>query len=222
MEYRIETDTMGEVQVPAERYWGAQTQRSLTNFRIGDIRMPREVIHAFALLKKAAAAVNVDLAGLEEEKARLIAAVCDEILAGELDDEFPLVVFQAASATQRNIAGNEATRKRASALAGRELGSREPVHPTDDVSRSQSSNDTFPTAMHIAAVLAITRQLLPRVQKLRDAADAQAREFRDIVKIGRTHLMDATPLTLGQEFSGYVAQLDKGMEAVRATLDRKS
>ena len=218
MEFRIEKDTMGEVRVPADRYWGAQTQRSLGNFRIGEDRMPMEVIRAFAILKNAAAQVNVELAGLEADKADLIARVCAEIQAGELDDEFPLVVFQTGSGTQSNMNVNEVISNRASVLGGRELGGEKLVHPNDDVNRSQSSNDTFPTAMHIAATLAITDELLPKVRRLRDALDGKAREFTDIIKIGRTHLMDATPLTLGQEFSGYVAQLDKGMEAVSASL----
>ncbi len=218
MEFRIEKDTMGEVRVPAGRYWGAQTQRSLGNFRIGDDRMPTEVIRAFAILKNAAAQVNVELAGLEADKAELIASVCAEIEAGELDDEFPLVVFQTGSGTQSNMNVNEVISNRASVLGGKELGGEKLVHPNDDVNRSQSSNDTFPTAMHIAATLAISDGLLPRVSRLRDALAEKAEEFRDIIKIGRTHLMDATPLTLGQEFSGYVAQLDKGMEAVSATL----
>lgn len=218
MKFRIEKDTMGEVQVPADRYWGAQTQRSLGNFRIGTDRMPVQVIRAFAILKKAAALVNVELAGLESDKAELIGRVCDEIQAGELDDEFPLVVFQTGSGTQSNMNVNEVISNRASVLGGEQLGGEKLVHPNDDVNRSQSSNDTFPTAMHIAATLAISDELLPRVQGLRDALDAKAQEFAGIVKIGRTHLMDATPLTLGQEFSGYVAQLDKGMEAVTATL----
>ena len=218
MEFRIEKDTMGEVRVPADRYWGAQTQRSLGNFRIGDERMPIEVIRAFAILKNAAAQVNVELAGLEADKAELIARVCAEIQAGELDEEFPLVVFQTGSGTQSNMNVNEVISNRASVLGGQELGGEKLVHPNDDVNRSQSSNDTFPTAMHIAATLAISDRLLPQVSRLRDALDAKAREFSGIIKIGRTHLMDATPLTLGQEFSGYVAQLDKGMEAVSATL----
>ena len=218
MDYRIEKDTMGQVEVPADKYWGAQTQRSLNNFRIGTIRMPIEVIHAFAVLKKAAALTNVELAGLEADKAELIGRVCDEILAGELDDQFPLVVFQTGSGTQSNMNVNEVICNRSSSLAGEEVGSRKPVHPNDDVNRSQSSNDTFPTAMHIAATIAITGQLLPKVQRLRDALAAKSEEFAGLVKIGRTHLMDATPLTLGQEFSGYVTQLDKGMEAIRNTL----
>ncbi len=217
-EFRIEKDTMGEVQVPAHRYWGAQTQRSVQNFRIGSERMPIEVVHAFGILKKAAARVNVELAGLEASKAELIGRACDEITAGRLDDEFPLVVFQTGSGTQSNMNVNEVISNRASVLGGNELGGEKLVHPNDDVNRSQSSNDTFPTAMHIAASLNITQRLLPALQRLRDGLDAKAREFEGIVKIGRTHLMDATPLTLGQEFSGYVAQLDKGMEAVRDTL----
>jgi len=218
MKFRTETDTMGEVQVPAEKYWGAQTQRSLENFPIGEVRMPREVIHAFAVLKKAAAQVNAELADLETGKAELIGRVCDEISAGEHDGEFPLVVFQTGSGTQSNMNVNEVISNRASVLAGEERGSRTPVHPNDDVNRSQSSNDTFPTAMHIAAVRGLTGHLLPRVARLRDALAEKTREFEGIVKIGRTHLMDATPLTLGQEFSGYVTQLDKSIEALRNTL----
>jgi fumarate hydratase class II len=222
MAYRTEKDTLGEVQVPAGNYWGAQTQRSLSNFRIGGQRMPLEIIHAFAILKKAAANVNVELAGFPAEKAELIGRVADEILAGKLDDQFPLVVWQTGSGTQSNMNVNEVISNRASELAGFELGSGQPVHPNDDVNKSQSSNDTFPTAMHIAAVLGITRQLLPEVGRLRDTLAAKAEEFAGIVKIGRTHLMDATPLTLGQEFSGYATQLSKGIEAVESTLPHLS
>jgi fumarate hydratase class II len=222
MDHRIEKDTLGEVQVPADRYWGAQTQRSLQNFRIGGQRMPLEVIHAFAILKKAAALTNVELAGFPPEKAELIGRVADEIISGRHDDEFPLVVWQTGSGTQSNMNVNEVIANRASELAGFERGSGTPVHPNDDVNKSQSSNDTFPTAMHIAAVLGITRQLLPAVTQLRDTLAAKAQDFAGIVKIGRTHLMDATPLTLGQEFSGYAAQLSKGLEAVINTLPHLS
>jgi fumarate hydratase class II len=222
MAYRIEKDTLGEVRVPSERYWGAQTQRSLENFRIGDQRMPLEVIHAFAILKKAAATVNAELTDFPARKAELIGQVADEILAGKLDDEFPLVVWQTGSGTQSNMNVNEVISNRASELAGNERGSQVPVHPNDDVNKSQSSNDTFPTAMHIAAVLGISRELLPAVTTLRDTLAAKAEAFAGIVKIGRTHLMDATPLTLGQEFSGYATQLSKGIEAVRNTLPHLS
>jgi fumarate hydratase class II len=222
MAYRIEKDTLGEVRVPSERYWGAQTQRSLENFRIGDQRMPLEVIHAFAILKKAAATVNAELTDFPARKAELIGQVADEILAGKLDDEFPLVVWQTGSGTQSNMNVNEVISNRASELAGNERGSQVPVHPNDDVNKSQSSNDTFPTAMHIATVLGISRELLPAVTTLRDTLAAKAEAFAGIVKIGRTHLMDATPLTLGQEFSGYATQLSKGIEAVRNTLPHLS
>jgi fumarate hydratase class II len=216
--YRIEKDTLGEVRVPADRYWGAQTQRSLENFRIGGQRMPIEIIRAFAVLKKAAALVNVRLAGLPEEKARLIARVCDEVLAGELDEHFPLVVWQTGSGTQTNMNVNEVVANRAIELAGGELGSKSPVHPNDDVNRSQSSNDTFPTAMHIAAFEALADEVLPSARQLHLALLAKAEEFGRVVKIGRTHLMDATPLTLGQEFSGYAAQVDKSIEAIEHSL----
>jgi len=202
MEYRVEKDTLGEVRVPADRYWGAQTERSRQNFKIGGQRMPIEVIRGFAVLKKAAAQVNAELAGLERDKADLIARVCDEILAGDLDDHFPLVVWQTGSGTQTNMNVNEVVANRASELAGQPLGSKTPVHPNDDVNRSQSSNDTFPTAMHIAAYDKLAGHTLPAMRRLQAALAAKAREFAGIVKIGRTHLMDATPLTLGQEFGG--------------------
>ena len=219
MEYRIEKDTLGEVRVPSDRYWGAQTQRSLQNFRIGGQRMPIEVIRAFALLKKAAAATNVELTDVPADKAEIIARVCDEILAGELDDHFPLVVWQTGSGTQSNMNVNEVISNRAIRLLGGELGSKTPIHPNDDVNKSQSSNDTFPTAMHIAAYIALVEHTLPQLERLQQALDAKAREFMDIVKIGRTHLMDATPLTLGQEFSGYATQVKKGIETVRHSLE---
>lgn len=217
--YRIEKDTLGDVQVPADRYWGAQTQRSRENFRIGGQRMPIEVIRAFAVLKKAAARVNVRLADLPQDKADAIAAVCDEILTGELDDHFPLVVWQTGSGTQTNMNVNEVVSNRAIERLGGEMGSKKPIHPNDDVNRSQSSNDTFPTAMHIAAYTTLVEHTLPRVRRLQQTFASKADTFSDIVKIGRTHLMDATPLTLGQEFSGYAAQLAKGVEAIENTLE---
>ena len=218
MEYRIEKDTLGEVRVPADRYWGAQTERSRQNFKIGGQRMPIEVIRGFAVLKKAAAQVNAELAGLERDKADLIARVCDEILAGDLDDHFPLVVWQTGSGTQTNMNVNEVVANRASELAGQPLGSKTPVHPNDDVNRSQSSNDTFPTAMHIAAYDKLAGHTLPAMRRLQAALAAKAREFAGIVKIGRTHLMGATPLTLGQEFGGYTTQVAKSIEAVEGAL----
>src|SRR5690606_18827241 len=218
MEYRIEKDTLGEVRVPADRYWGAQTERSRQNFKIGGQRMPIEVIRGFAVLKKAAAQVNAELAGLERDKADLIARVCDEILAGDLDDHFPLVVWQTGSGTQTNMNVNEVVANRASELAGQPLGSKTPVHPNDDVNRSQSSNDTSPTAMHIAAYDKLAGHTLPAMRRLQAALAAKAREFAGIVKIGRTHLMDATPLTLGQEFGGYTTQVAKSIEAVEGAL----
>jgi fumarate hydratase class II len=222
MVYRIEKDTLGEVQVPADRYWGAQTQRSLENFPIGDERMPIEIVRAFAVLKKAAALVNVELAGLEAEKARVITDVCDEIIQGKLDDHFPLVVWQTGSGTQSNMNINEVIANRATEILGGDLGSTIPIHANDDVNRSQSSNDTFPTAMHIAAYTILVRRVVPAISNLRDTLASKAEAFSDVVKIGRTHLMDATPLTLGQEFSGYAAQLDKGTKAVRSTLPNLS
>jgi fumarate hydratase class II len=218
--FRHERDTMGTVMVPADKYWGAQTQRSIGNFPIGPpASMPLAIIHAFGFLKKAAALTNADLGVLSAEKARRIAAVCEEIIAGDLDDHFPLVVWQTGSGTQTNMNVNEVISNRAHVLAGNALGAGKPdIHPNDDVNRSQSSNDTFPTAMHIAAYHAVVTHLLPRVRQLRETLAAKAESMREIVKIGRTHWMDATPLTLGQEFSGYVAQLDHGMRAVEATL----
>jgi fumarate hydratase, class II len=218
-QFRIEHDTMGEVQVPADKYWGAQTERSRNNFQIGGQLMPREVIQAFAILKKAAALTNVDCGVLPGEKAELIARVCDEILAGGLDDQFPLVVWQTGSGTQSNMNLNEVIANRAHVLSGGRLeDAKRVIHPNDDVNRSQSSNDTFPAAMHIAAYEVLVEVTLPKVTKLRETLASKAREFMDVVKIGRTHLMDATPLTLGQELSGYVAQLDHAMRAIRNTL----
>ena len=215
---RTESDSFGPIEVPADRYWGAQTQRSLHHFAIGDDVMPTELIHAFGVLKKAAALVNLDLGLLPKDKADLIVMVADEIAAGKLDAHFPLRVWQTGSGTQTNMNVNEVIANRGAELAGLPMGGKRPLHPNDDVNMSQSSNDTFPTAMHVAAVQAIERALAPTVRRLRDALAAKAEEFRDVVKIGRTHLMDAVPLTLGQEFSGYVAQLDADLGRLRATL----
>ena len=209
---RTETDSMGAIEVPADHYWGAQTQRSLIHFAIGHDTMPRPVIRALGILKKAAAQVNRELDKLTEDKARFIVRAADEVIAGKLDSEFPLRIWQTGSGTQTNMNANEVISNRAIELAGGEMGSKKPVHPNDHVNMSQSSNDTFPTAMHIAAVMEITSRLVPSVTRLRDALDERARAFAGITKIGRTHLMDAVPLTLGQEFSGYVAQLDADLE----------
>jgi fumarate hydratase class II len=219
MEFRTEKDTMGPVQIPAEKYWGAQTERSRNNFKIGGHKMPIEVIYAFAVLKKAAALTNFDLKVLPKEKCDIICKVCDEILAGKLDDEFPLVVWQTGSGTQSNMNVNEVVANRAHVLLGGKLvDEKKEIHPNDDVNKSQSSNDTFPTAMHIAAYKMIVEHTIPNIQLLRDTLDKKSKEFKDVVKIGRTHLMDATPLTLGQEFSGYVSQLDHGIKALKNTL----
>ncbi len=220
MKTRIEKDTMGEVHVPADKYWGAQTQRSKDNFRIGEGRMPAEIIRAFGFLKKAAAAANLELGVLPEEKATLIMQVCDEIIDGKLDDQFPLVVWQTGSGTQSNMNVNEVVANRAHVLQGHRLGEgTRLIHPNDDVNKSQSSNDTFPTAMHIAAYRVLTHVTIPGVKDLRDTLEEKTGAFMDVVKIGRTHLMDATPLTLGQEFSGYVSQLDHGLKALVNSLD---
>lgn len=219
MKVRIEKDTMGNVEVPADVYWGAQTQRSKDNFKIGDGYMPIEIIHAFAYLKKAAAITNLELGVLSKEKSELISKVCDEILTGSLDNQFPLVVWQTGSGTQSNMNVNEVISNRAHVLAGGVLGEgTSPVHPNDDANKSQSSNDTFPTAMHIAAYAMLMEVTIPGVKLLRDALAVKSEEFMKIVKIGRTHLMDATPLTLGQEFSGYVSQLDHGLVALTNAL----
>jgi fumarate hydratase class II len=217
-ETRTETDSMGAVDVPKDRYWGAQTQRSLHHFSIGDDRMPVEVVRAFGVLKKACALVNRDLGRLPAEKADLIVQAADELIEGRLDDHFPLFVWQTGSGTQSNMNANEVIANRAIKLAGGELSSKSPIHPNDDVNMSQSSNDTFPTAMHVAAARSVVERLLPPVRELRDALQRKAEEFDDIVKIGRTHLQDAVPLTLGQEFSGYVAQLDDGVDRIESTL----
>jgi len=216
--FRTETDSMGAIEVPSDRYWGAQTERSLHHFNIGPDRMPRSVIRAFGLLKKAAALVNQDLGKLAADKARLIAAAADEVISGKLDSDFPLRIWQTGSGTQTNMNANEVISNRAIEMAGGRMGSKKPIHPNDDVNMSQSSNDTFPTAMHIAAAEEIVNRLMPAVQKLRDALEAKSQEFAGVVKIGRTHLMDAVPLTLGQEFSGYVAQLEADLKRIDAIL----
>ena len=208
MSTRVETDSMGEVRVESDRYWGAQTQRSLENFKIGGQRFTREVIRAFGIVKKACALTNQKLGKLDDAKVSLIARACDEVIAGKLDELFPLVVWQTGSGTQSNMNANEVIGNRAIELAGGVLGSKKPIHPNDDVNKSQSSNDVFPTVMHVAAATQIHENLLPAVAKLRATLAAKSQSFKDVVKIGRTHLMDATPLTLGQELSGYVAQLD--------------
>ena len=220
MKYRIEKDTLGEVQVPADNYWGAQTERSRNNFKIGpSASMPKEIIEGFAYLKKAAAFTNCDLGILPIEKRDAIAAVCDEILSGKLADEFPLVIWQTGSGTQSNMNVNEVIANRAQVLKGLVIGKDESfIKANDDVNKSQSSNDTFPTAMHIAAYKTVVESTIPAVEKLRDTLQAKAKEFNSVVKIGRTHLMDATPLTLGQEISGYAAQLSYGLKAVKNTL----
>ncbi len=215
---RTETDSMGAIEVRADRYWGAQTERSLIHFAIGEDKMPRPLIRAIGILKKAAAMVNRQLGKLPEEKARLIAAAANEVISGQLDDHFPLHIWQTGSGTQTNMNANEVISNRGIEMAGGKMGSKKPLHPNDDVNMSQSSNDTFPTAMHIAAAEELVHRLIPAVQKLRDALDAKSREFADLIKIGRTHLMDAVPLTLGQEFSGYVAQLDADLKRIDATL----
>jgi fumarate hydratase, class II len=215
---RTETDSMGPIDVPAGRYWGAQTQRSLHHFSIGEDRIPVEVVRAFGVLKKAAALTNLELDKLPKEKADLIVAAADEIIDGKLDDHFPLHVWQTGSGTQSNMNANEVISNRAIEMAGGELGSKTPIHPNDDVNKSQSSNDTFPTAMHIAAALAVSGEVIPAVTELRDALQRKADEFADIVKIGRTHLQDAVPLTLGQEFSAFVAQLEDDVTALQESL----
>ncbi len=220
MKTRIEKDTMGEVKVPADKYWGAQTQRSKENFKIGDGRMPKEIVQAFGYLKKAAAATNLELGVLSEEKAYQIMQVCDEIIEGKLEDQFPLVVWQTGSGTQSNMNVNEVVANRAHVIQGNKLGEgKTMIHPNDDVNKSQSSNDTFPTAMHIAAYKMLTEITIPGVKDLRDTLKAKADTNMNVVKIGRTHWMDATPLTLGQEFSGYVSQLDHGLKSLINSLD---
>jgi fumarate hydratase, class II len=215
---RTEEDSMGEVEVPTGRYWGAQTQRSLHHFSIGDDRMPVEVIRAFGVLKKAAALTNLELGILPKEKADLIVAAAEEVIEGKLDDHFPLFVWQTGSGTQSNMNANEVISNRAIEMSGGEMGSKSPVHPNDDVNMSQSSNDTFPTAMHVAAARAVAREVIPSVTELRDALQGKSEEFSGIVKIGRTHLQDAVPLTLGQEFSAFVAQLEDDVTALQESL----
>jgi fumarate hydratase class II len=215
---RIESDTMGKVEVAADRYWGAQTERSLAHFKIGAERFPREMIRALGILKKACAIVNRDRGALAAEKAKAIVQAADEVIEGKLDDHFPLVVWQTGSGTQTNMNANEVISNRAIEILGGAMGSKKPVHPNDDVNKSQSSNDTFPTAMHIAAVEQIHRRLVPTVRRLRDTLDGKAKGFSDIVKIGRTHLQDAVPMTLGQEISGWVSQLDHCLAHVESAM----
>src|SRR5690606_16924568 len=224
MEYRIEKDTMGEVQVPSDKLWGAQTKRSRNNFKIGPpASMPLEIVYGFAYLKKAAAFTNCELGALPIEKRDLIAQVCDEILEGKHDQQFPLVIWQTGSGTQSNMNVNEVIANRAHQLAGYVIGEGEKtIQPNDDVNKSQSSNDTFPTGMHIAAYKMVVEITIPGVTKLRDTLKKKSEAYKNVVKIGRTHLMDATPLTLGQEFSGYVSQLDHGLNALNNTLDHLS
>lgn len=220
MSYRVETDTMGEIKVPSNKYYGAQTARSLMNFKIGGEKMPKELVRAFGILKKAAAITNKELGILSAEKAELIVQAADEVIEGKLNDHFPLVVWQTGSGTQTNMNVNEVISNRAIEIAGGIMGSKKPVHPNDDVNKAQSSNDTFPAAMHIAAVEEIHRILIPMVAKLRDALQTKAVEFDKVIKIGRTHLMDAVPLTLGQEFSGYVQMLTNGLARIDAAMPR--
>ncbi len=218
MDYRMETDSMGEIQVPNDKYYGAQTARSLHHFKIGSERMPRELLWAFGILKKAAALVNQELGLLSAEKCDLMVKAADEVISGKLDEHFPLVVWQTGSGTQTNMNVNEVISNRAIEMAGGKMGSKKPIHPNDDVNKAQSSNDTFPTAMHIAAVREMHRRLIPMVTQLRDTLAQKSEAFKGVIKIGRTHLMDAVPLTLGQEFSGYVAQLDHGLQRLEMVL----
>ena len=223
MTYRTEHDTMGEVKVPSDKYWGAQTQRSKDNFKIGNNLMPIEVIHAFAILKKAAAYANSECGVLKNEKAELIAKVCDEILTGSLNSEFPLVVWQTGSGTQSNMNVNEVIANKGHVMNGGKLeDEQKSLHPNDDVNKSQSSNDTFPTAMNIAAYKILIENTIPKTEKLRNTLYAKSEKFMEVIKIGRTHFMDATPLTLGQEFSGYVSQLDHGLKTVKNSLEHLS
>ena len=215
---RIESDSMGKIEVPNDRYYGAQTARSLIHFDIGRETMPPELVRAFGILKKAAALVNQDLGKLPPEKAKLIVQAADDVIAGKLDEHFPLHIWQTGSGTQTNMNANEVISNRAIEIAGGVLGSKKPIHPNDDVNMSQSSNDTFPTAMHIAAASRVAEVLIPAVERLRDAIDAKARSFAQVVKIGRTHLMDATPLTVGQEMSGWVSQLDRDVARLKIVL----
>ncbi|MFO8087056.1 MAG: class II fumarate hydratase [Bacteroidales bacterium] len=218
MKTRKEKDSLGYVEVPADKYWGAQTQRSKNNFPIGTEKMPQEIIEAFAILKKASALTNMELGVLEKEKAERIAKVCDEILAGEHDEQFPLVVWQTGSGTQSNMNFNEVIANRANFITEGSIGGRGAIHPNDHVNKSQSSNDTFPTAMHIAAIKLLYETTIPGVELLKNMLDKKAKDYQEVVKTGRTHLMDATPLTMGQELSGYSSQLDHGLKALKATI----
>ena len=220
MDFRIETDTMGEMKVPVDKYYGAQTARSLMNFKIGGERFPAEMIRALGIVKKAAAITNNELGILPKDKLDLIVKAADEVIEGKLNDHFPLVVWQTGSGTQTNMNANEVISNRAIEMAGGVMGSKKPIHPNDDVNKAQSTNDAFPTSIHVAAVEEIHRRLIPMVTKLRDSLDAKANEFKDIIKIGRTHLMDATPLTLGDEFSGYAQQLTNGLARINDSLKR--
>ena len=218
MEYRIEKDSMGEIQVPADKYYGAQSARSLIHFEIGTEKMPREIIRAMGILKKAAAIANYELGLLSKEKMELISQAADEVIEGKLDEHFPLSIWQTGSGTQSNMNANEVISNRAIEIAGGVMGSKNPIHPNDDVNKSQSSNDTFPTAMHIAAAEEITHRLLPAVEVLKNTLAEKSNQFKDIIKVGRTHLQDAVPLSLGQEFSGYTQQLTNGIERIKAVL----
>jgi len=220
MSFRVEEDSMGKINVPANKYYGAQTARSLENFKIGGERMPKELVRALGIIKKAAAQVNLELKLLPKEKADLIVKAADEVINGKLHDHFPLVIWQTGSGTQTNMNANEVISNRAIEMSGGKMGSKTPIHPNDDVNKSQSSNDVFPTAMHIAAVEEIHRRLISNLTKLRDSLDKKSKEFNKIIKVGRTHLMDATPLTLGQEFSGYTAMLSNGLERIDDSLKR--
>ncbi len=220
MDYRIETDSMGEIKVPSNKYYGAQTARSKMNFQIGSERMPTELIRAFGILKQSAALVNMELGILDKEKGELIVKAADEVIDGKLAEHFPLVIWQTGSGTQTNMNVNEVISNRAIEMAGGTIGSKAPVHPNDDVNKAQSSNDTFPTAMHIAAVEEIHRRLIPMITLLRDTLKEKSNKFNDVIKIGRTHLIDAVPLTLGQEFSGYVMQLTNGLDRIDSCLTR--
>ncbi len=220
MDHRVETDSMGQIEVPTNKYYGAQTARSLINFKIGSEHFPPEIVRALGIIKKAAALVNMELETLPKEKADLIVQAADEVIEGKLNNHFPLVVWQTGSGTQTNMNANEVISNRAIEITGGTMGSKEPIHPNDDVNKAQSSNDVFPTAMHVASVEEVHRTLIPSIEKLRDALARKAAEFREIIKIGRTHLMDATPLTLGDEFSGYMQQLSNGLDRIQAALPR--
>ena len=218
--YRIETDSMGPIRVPADRYWGAQTQRSLENFKIGGERMPEPLIRAFGIQKKAAALANMALGELDKRRGRAIVRAADEVIEGKLSDHFPLVVWQTGSGTQTNMNANEVLANRASEILGGKIGSKDPVHPNDHCNRGQSSNDSFPTAMHIAAAMELHGRLLPALKRLHRALARKSRQFAKIIKIGRSHFQDATPISLGQEFSGYAAQIDYGIDRVNGCMPR--